>query len=151
MSTASKDKGTRAEAAGKGLLIKHTGLNWQRVPGSGALNKAHFLKGDLYVPDEGNLFCVEVKHYKSDHISSKLITDKTSQLSKWWEQALRQGDEVDKKPLLLFKFDRSKFFVAVEQKPSSRKYKYLYYSEEMVYIAKLEDWLLHEDIKFIKG
>jgi len=151
MSTASKDKGTRAEAAGKGLLIKHTGLNWQRVPGSGALNKAHFLKGDLYVPDEGNLFCVEVKHYKSDHISSKLITDKTSQLSKWWEQALRQGDEVDKKPLLLFKFDRSKFFVAFEQKPSSRKYKYLYYSEEMVYIAKLEDWLLHEDIKFIKG
>ena len=101
----SRQKGARAEAAAKGLLIKHTNLDWQRTPGSGALNKQHKLKGDLYIPDEKNHYCVEVKHYKDDHLTSKLLTDKKPQLIKWWEQAVRQANEVERVPLLLFKFD----------------------------------------------
>ena len=51
----SRQKGARAEAAAKGLLIKHSGLDWQRTPGSGALHAAHKLKGDLYIPDCKNI------------------------------------------------------------------------------------------------
>ena len=100
MTSASKAKGTRAENAAKGLLIKYTGLDWQRTPSSGALNKAHKLKGDLYLPDCKNKFCIEVKHYKDDHLTSKLLTDKNPQILKWWEQAVRQAEEIDRIPLL---------------------------------------------------
>jgi hypothetical protein len=151
----SRQKGARAEAAAKGLLIKHTGLDWQRTPGSGALNAAHKLKGDLYIPDEKNKFCVEVKHYKDDHLTSKLITDKTPQIMKWWEQAVRQGEQTSRIPLLLFKFDRSKWFVAflTEDDTSLRtdEYKVIRYlhKDTALYMAKLEEWLEHEDTQWI--
>jgi hypothetical protein len=151
----SRQKGARAEAAAKGLLIKHTGLDWQRTPGSGALNAAHKLKGDLYVPDEKNKFCVEVKHYKDDHLTSKLITDKTPQIMKWWEQAVRQGVQTGRIPLLIFKFDRSKWFVAFLTKDDTSlrtdEYKVIryLYKDTALYMAKLEEWLEHEEIEWI--
>jgi hypothetical protein len=160
----SRQKGARAEAAAKGLLIKHTGLDWQRTPGSGALNAKHKLKGDLYLPDCKNKFCVEVKHYKDDHFTSKLLTDKNPQLLKWWDQAVRQAEEIERDPLLLFKFDRSKWFVAFNWKALSKdsdffksttppyKYSLLFLNgstEEYIAVAKLEDWLAKEQITWI--
>jgi len=145
----SRAKGARIESQVKKVMIEKTGLNWQRVPGSGALNEVHKLKGDLYVPDEGNLFCTEVKGYKDDHINSGLLTHKTPQVEEWWVQAVRQGIQVGKKPLLIFKFDRSKIFAAQEAEPVE-EYRYLYYSHLNVYISLLEDWLL-DDPQFIKG
>ena len=56
-------KGATAETKARDELRKLTKLKWERVPGSGALDEKHGLKGDLYVPNEKNLFCVEVKHY----------------------------------------------------------------------------------------
>ena len=155
--TDSRAKGARAEAAAKGLLIKHTGLDWQRTPGSGALNAAHKLKGDLYIPDAKNKFCVEVKHYKDDHLTSKILTDKTPQIIKWWEQAVRQGNQTSREPLLLFKFDRSKWFVAFynifeEGKCLNSDYKHLTFHIDgyhPIYIAKLEEWLANEEITWI--
>ena len=145
----SRQKGARAENAAKGILKKHTNLNWQRVPSSGALNKAHKLKGDLYIPEVNNKYCVEVKHYKDDHLTSKLLTDKNPQLLQWWEQAVRQGDQVDKEPLLIFKFDRSKWFVAfLWEYKLDRRYKVLKFINENLHIAKLEDWLTNEDIEW---
>lgn len=145
----SREKGARAEASAKGFLIKYTGLDWQRTPGSGALSANHKLKGDLYIPDKNNIFAIEVKHYKEDHISSKMLTDKQPQIIKWWEQAVRQAKQIDKKPLLIFKFDRSKFFVAFETKPSD-SLKYLRYNNShSFYIAKLEEWLEKEKPEFI--
>ena len=120
----SRQKGGRAEAAAKKLLIDKTGLDWQRTPGSGALNEAHKLKGDLYIPDEKNKFCVEVKHYKDDHLTSKILTSKDPQLLQWWEQAVRQGLQVGREPLLLFKFDRSKWFVAFTWKALNENSKF---------------------------
>lgn len=147
----SRQKGARAEAAAKGLLIKHTNLDWQRTPGSGALNKQHKLKGDLYIPDEKNHYCVEVKHYKDDHLTSKLLTDKKPQLIKWWEQAVRQANEVERVPLLLFKFDRSKWFVCFAHEPVTYEYDMLTYRSEnyLFYMAKLEEWLSKEEITWI--
>jgi len=155
--TDSRAKGARAEAAAKGLLIKHTGLDWQRTPGSGALNAAHKLKGDLYVPDEKNKFCVEVKHYKDDHLTSKILTDKNPQILQWWEQAVRQGLQTGREPLLIFKFDRSKWFVAFyniyeEGRCLSDEYKHLVFhinDYHPLYVAKLEEWLAAEEIEWI--
>jgi len=108
----SRQKGGRAEAAIKKVLRDKTGLNFQRTPGSGALNPTHMLKGDIYIPNTANRFCIEVKHYKDDHLTSKILTSKNPQLIEWWSQAVRQGEQVDMQPLLFFKFDRSKWFVA---------------------------------------
>ena len=153
----SRQKGARAESAAKGLLIKHTGLDWQRTPGSGSLNAAHKLKGDLYIPDAKNKFCVEVKHYKDDHLTSKVLTDKNPQLLKWWEQAVRQGGQTSRVPLLLFKFDRSKWFVAFTIGALNKEYgiqgDYSYITlntyDTIIHIAKLELWLAEETIQWI--
>jgi hypothetical protein len=94
-------------------LKEDTGLNWKRVPGSGALHQDHGLKGDVYVPNEHNYWCCEVKHYKDPQLTSKILTDKDPMLLQWWSQAVRQAEQTDKKPILFFKHDRSKWFVAM--------------------------------------
>jgi Holliday junction resolvase len=109
----SRQKGARAEAAIVKLLCEKTGLNWKRVPGSGALHEDHGLKGDVYIPNEHNYWACEVKHYKDGHLTSKVLTDKDPQLLQWWTQAVRQGKQTDKRPILFFKHDRSKWFVGM--------------------------------------
>lgn len=146
----SRDKGARAETLVKEILKKCTKLNWERVPGSGALNEKHQLKGDLYIPGEKNLFCVEVKHYKDSHINHSLITGKTPQLIEWWGQTIRQAEQINKKPLLIFKHDRSKLFVAFYDIPSA-KYPYLLINKNgyEFFISLLEDYLENENPQFI--
>ena len=107
----SRVKGRTAETNAKKELIKLTGLGWERTPLSGALSAKHKLKGDLYVPDVPIKYCVEVKHYKDDHLTSKILTNKKPQFEAWCEQTIREAREINKEPLLIFKFDRSKWFV----------------------------------------
>ena len=146
----SRAKGARTETVVRNALKKHTGLGWERVPGSGALDPKHQLKADLYVPGRTNLYAVEVKGYAEDHISSALLTGKNPQLIEFWKQSVRQGQQVNKKPLLAFKFDRSKIFVAFLDMPTT-DYRYLFVSidEHEFYIALLEDWLVNEQPKFV--
>ena len=108
----SRQKGARAELQARDLLRKLSGLVWERVPMSGGLGAQHGLKGDLYVPKKNLGWCVEVKHYKEDQISTKLITGKNPKFNEWWAQTMREAEEIEKAPLLLFKHDRSKWFVA---------------------------------------
>ena len=145
----SRQKGARNEAALKKLLIEKTGLNWQRVPGSGALDAKHGLKGDLYIPNEKNVYCIEVKAYKESVINHTLLTGKNPQLDLFWEQTVRQGRQTDRLPLLIFKHNRSKWFVMY----FSTQLPYcdiLYYSKLGTYISLLEDWLINEEQEFIK-
>lgn len=107
----SRQKGARAETALVNLLKEATGFNWKRVPGSGALHADHGLKGDVYLPNEKNYWAIEVKHYKDTQLDYKLLTSKDPMLMQWWSQAVRQGKQTDKKPILFFKHDRSKWFV----------------------------------------
>jgi hypothetical protein len=146
----SRAKGARTETVVRDALKKHTGLGWERVPGSGALDPKHQLKADLYVPGRTNLYAVEVKGYAEDHISSALLTGKNPQLIEFWKQSVRQGQQVNKKPLLAFKFDRSKIFVAFLDMPTAN-YRYLFVSidEHEFYIALLEEWLVNEQPKFV--
>jgi Holliday junction resolvase len=144
-------KGTKAETDIKAVLRKHTKLNWERTPGSGALNEKHGLKGDLYIPNKENLFCVECKHYEEDHLTSKILSGKNPQILEWWKQALRQADQVGRKPLLIFKHNRSKMFVAYEEMPvTSIDFIYLSVDSYELYISLLEEWLLTEQPKFVK-
>lgn len=146
----SREKGARAETTVRDELRKLTGLKWERVPGSGALNEKHGLKGDLYIPNEKNVFCVEVKHYAEDQLTSKILTGKNPQLIEWWKQAVRQGKQVDRKPLLIFKHDRSKIFVAYEEFPSSQlQYLMANIDEHEFFISILSEWINQEKPKFI--
>jgi len=142
-------KGAKAETDVKTILKKYTGLGWERTPGSGALDEKHGLKGDLYIPNKQNVYCVEVKHYQDDHLTSQILTSKNPQLIEWWEQAVRQGLQVDRKPLLIFKHNRSKMFVAYDDMPTAN-YRVIMLSvaNYEFYIAVLEDWLKYEQPKF---
>lgn len=146
----SREKGARAETLARDALRKLSKLQWERTPGSGALDPKHLLKGDLYIPGEKNLYVVEVKHYAEDHLTSALLTHKKPQFFEWWEQAVRQGKQVKQKPLLIFKFDRSKLFVGYEDIPSG-VYNYMFVNAHgyEVYISLLEDWHENEQPKFI--
>lgn len=148
----SRAKGARTETQIRDILRKYTKLQWERVPGSGALDEKHGLKGDLYVPNSNNLFCVEVKGYAEDHLTSAVLSSKSPQLLNFWSQAARQGRQVKKIPLLMFKFDRSKSFVAfgTDTCLPDGQYPYMYVNrgEHEFFVALLEDWLQHEAIKF---
>jgi Holliday junction resolvase len=148
----SREKGARVETQIRDVLRKLTKLNWERVPGSGALDPVHKLKGDLYVPEKKNIYCVEVKGYADDHISSQLLTSKNPQLLEFWKQTVRQAEQVKQEPLLVFKFDRSKIFVSFKHLPKYLdEYRYIFVNVDKYefYIALLEDWLKFENPQFV--
>lgn len=146
----SRAKGARTETQVRDVLRKYTKLSWERVPGSGALDPKHQLKGDLYVPARTNKYCIEVKGYAEDHLTSQILTSKNPQLLEFWKQTKRQGKQVDKLPLLIFKFDRSKIFVAFEQLPSAN-YRFFDVNVDgyQFFVALLEDWLQSEQPEFV--
>ena len=63
----SRAKGARGEYLVRDMLREYTGLKFERVPSSGALE---YLKGDLYIPHEKNHYCIEVKNYSESVDSS---------------------------------------------------------------------------------
>lgn len=141
-------KGARGETQIRDALKQATGLKWERTPGSGALDPKHNLKGDLYIVNADNVYCVECKNYEEDHLTSKILTAKDPQLMVWWRQAVRQADQVSKKPLLIFKFNRSKIFVAFSDFPTTNFNKIIINDE--LFVALLDDWLRFEKPEFIK-
>jgi hypothetical protein len=148
----SRAKGARTETVIRDLFRKHTKLGWERVPGSGALDEKHGLKGDLYVPNYGNTFCVEAKGYADDHLTSAILTSKSPQLLEFWQQTIRQAKQVNKLPLLTFKHDRSKIFVAFSSDyciPENYHHFYVYRQPHSFYVALLEDWLTFEQPQFV--
>lgn len=141
----SRAKGRAGETSARDLLRKYTKLQWERTPLSGALDARHGMKGDLYIPNCDNVFCVEVKSYKDDHLTSKILSGKTPTLYEWWAQAERGAEQTSKLPLLLFKYNRSKWFVAVGEVylPEDVDHIMLYRksTDSYVYIYLLEQWL----------
>ena len=144
----SRAKGARGEYLVRDMLRDATGLKFERVPSSGALE---YLKGDLYVPNQRNYYCIEVKNYKDSPLSDKVFTQpKTNNLVKWWKKIVIQAIGGDQKPLLFFKYDRSKVFVVTEQKPKNT-IEYLFIRFLDCYVLLAEDWLKHEKVEFIGG
>lgn len=143
----SNDKGARGETIIRDKLRTLTGLQFERVPSSGALDPKHGLKGDLYLVGVNNLYAIECKNYEEDHLTSKVLTSVDSQLHKFWAQAVRQGIQVNKKPLLLFKFTRSKIFVAYNEIPDNVDHVYI--SKGDFFVSMMEDWIRQEKPKFL--
>lgn len=150
MATDPRAKGARAEIIVRDKLRELTGLNWERVPRSGALSPVHQLKGDIYLVGEKNLYCVEVKHYEDSQCNTSVLTAKDPLLLTWMEQAVRQGSQVSKIPLLIFKHDRSPLFVAFDSMPTSN-YRFFYISAKGLefYVSLLDEWYKAEQPKFI--
>lgn len=94
----SRAKGARGEYLVRDMLRQATGLKFERVPASGALE---YLKGDLYVPNQRNHYCIEVKNYKDSPLTDKIFTQpKTNNLIRWWKKVVVQAKGGDQMPLL---------------------------------------------------
>lgn len=106
-------KGTRAETELKKLLITATGKDWQRTPKSGAMHSRYKLKGDLFIPNHTNVFLIECKHYKEDQLTSKVLVNKDPTIFGWWDKAWEQAEETGMSPMLIYKWDRSKWYIVV--------------------------------------
>ena len=141
----SRAKGARGEYLVRDMLRTYTDLNFERVPSSGALE---YLKGDIYVPNCKNHYCIEVKNYKESPLNDKIFTQpKTNNLIRWWKKLEIQAKQGDQKPLLFFKYDRSKIFVCIEGIPhNTEQYIFIRFLGCSVLLA--EDWLDNETVEF---
>ena len=142
----SRAKGQRGEYLVRDMLRDATGLQFERVPSSGALS---YLKGDLYVPDAKNLFCIEVKNYEKSPLTDKIFTNKTNYFLQWWEKIVKQAELKLQQPLLFFKYSRSKVFVATTIEPKNCKYMYINWLD--CYVLLAEEWLQQEKVEFVGG
>ena len=143
----SRAKGARGEYLVRDLLREYTNLQFERVPMSGALD---YLKGDLYVPNEKNYFCIEVKNYSDTPLTDKILTQKkTNNLIKWWKKLVIQAEGGGQDPLLFFKYNRSKIYVVTDVSPEHINY--IYISELGCYVTLAEEWLDKEKVEFIHG
>ena len=142
----SRAKGKIGEYLVRDMLRDATGLQFERVPSSGALS---YLKGDLYVPDAKNLFCIEVKNYEKSPLTDKIFTNKTNYLLQWWEKIVKQAELKLQQPLLFFKYSRSKVFVATTIEPKNCKYMYINWLD--CYGLLAEEWLQQEKVEFVGG
>ena len=142
----SRAKGQRGEYLVRDMLRDASGLQFERVPSSGALA---YLKGDLYIPDANNAFCIEVKNYEKSPLSDKVFTNKTNYLLLWWEKIVKQAELKLQQPLLFFKYSRSKVFVVTAIKPENTKYMYISWLE--CYICLAEEWLEKETMEWTRG
>ena len=143
----SRAKGARGEYLVRDLLREYTNLQFERVPMSVALE---YLKGDLYVPNEKNYFCIEVKNYSDTPLTDKILTQKkTNNLIKWWKKLVIQAEGGGQDPLLFFKYNRSKIYVVTDVSPEHINY--IYISELGCYVTLAEEWLDKEKVEFIHG
>ena len=142
----SRAKGQRGEYLVRDMLRDASGLQFERVPSSGALA---YLKGDLYIPDANNAFCIEVKNYEKSPLSDKVFTNKTNYLLIWWEKIVKQAELKLQQPLLFFKYSRSKVFVVTNIKPENTKYMHISWLD--CYVCLTEEWLENEKMEWTRG
>ena len=141
-------KGAEGERQVRDLLKKHTQLGFQRVPMSGALE---FLKGDIFLPNMHNNYCIEVKFYKDSHFNDKILTAlKSNVFIRWWDQTIEQAKKAGAKPALFFKYNRSKIFVAQRDEPENGL-NYMYVSHLGCYVSLAHEWILLENPSFTNG
>lgn len=136
----SKAKGSAYESKIVGILNKEfANLQFERVPLSGSIS---YLKGDIWTPHDTAAFpwCIEAKHYKEINWNS-LLTAKSTEMYKFWEQTQREADVMGKKPLLIFRWDRSKDYVAYNDDIEVEDYLQVSCFGHSFKISLLTDWL----------
>lgn len=140
----SRQKGAACETVLRDKLNDLTGLGFERVPGSGAGK----IKGDLYIPGADYRYCIEIKHYAESSFTDKIFTSKTNNIVVWWNKLKQQAKATNKEPLLIFKYNRSKFFVCTAKKPANSE-NYIDIRWLGCYTMLLDEWLERENIKWL--
>jgi hypothetical protein len=148
MTVDSRSKGQRGEYLVRDLFRKHTGLGWERTPQSGALS---YLKTDIYLPNCDNAFAIEVKNYEEQIFDSKIFTNKSNYFVKFWDKVQQDASTRDQEPLLVFKHNRSKLFLATRMLPKQTQ-NYMHVCWLNCYVLLAEEWLEKEttNINWIK-
>lgn len=137
--TNSRQKGRAAQLKVLKLLNQKTGKSFMQTPGSGS----GVIKGDLYYPK--CKFCIEIKHYAQSPFNDKILTSKSNNFLLWWNKLVQQSK--GKKPLLIFKYNRSKQFVGTNIKPTNVK-NYIDIPFIKCYVMLLQQWLQKEKIQW---
>ena len=140
MASKSKIKGSAYEAKIKKYLNSHLNIEFERMPLSGAIE---YLKGDLWTPHDTAAwpYCIECKHYK-DIQWNNLLTAKTTDLLQFWRQTVREAEVMRKKPLLIFRWNRSKDFVGWNDEIEVDHYVEVKSFGCQFKITQLDDWIL---------
>lgn len=147
MSSKQSQKGSRFEYKIRDMLTEKTGVKWDRVPMSGAGS----MKGDLYCLTNHYYYCFECKSFKDTVIQENLLSAKSNNFYGWWEQTVREADEMNRKPALVFKKDRGKPLIAVVEEISELNRFSLTsdlgdtYVDVFIYL--FADWLEHKEVE----
>ena len=141
----SKVKGSAFEAKIKTILTNHFKVKFERVPLSGALK---YLKGDIWTMDKYQEwpYCIECKHYAELDFNS-LLTAKSNDIFSFWKQATEEAAHMNKKPLLIFRWDRSKDFIAWNDETILETQLEVNSFGNSFKIGLLDDWLKNCKIK----
>lgn len=147
MSSKQSQKGTRFEYKIRDMLTKKTGVKWDRVPMSGAGS----MKGDLYCLTNHYYYCIECKSYADTVIKENLLTAKSNNFYPWWEQTVREAEQMNRTPALVFKMDRGKPLIAVtEDIPSLNSLSIntdIAAEQVSVNIYLFDSWLEHKKVE----
>jgi hypothetical protein len=135
-------KGALGENKVKEFLEARTPYTFERTPGSGSGK----IKGDLHIPNYRNVYCIEVKNYAESPFNDKILTSKTNDFVQWWTKLQKQSGIM--KPLLIFKYNRSKLFVATNTRPQNVE-KYIDIPWLNCYIMLLDEWIERETIQWL--
>lgn len=135
----SKAKGSAYEQKIADLLSKEFNKEFRRVPLSGSID---YLKGDIWTPHDTAWwpYCIECKHYKEIEWNN-LLTSKTTNIFGFWTQTLREAETMNKKPLLIFRWNRSKDFVAYADDIKVENFVYIESFGFIFKISKLDEWI----------
>jgi len=107
MANPSKTKGRAFEYTVRDQFSKTFDTKFERVPLSGALA---YLKGDVYSPWLPDFpWCIEAKHHKEVPWNN-ILSAKSNLLLSFWDQTVREAKVMEKYPLLVYKWDRSKIY-----------------------------------------
>ena len=120
MASKSKIKGSAYEAKIRDLLTKELNIEFKRMPLSGSIE---YLKGDLWTPHDTAAwpYCIECKHYKEVNWNG-LLTATSSDLLNFWRQAQREAEVMKKKPLVIYRWNRSKDYVCWDDEVEIENY-----------------------------
>ena len=141
MSNLSKTKGRAFEYVVRDKLSETFDSKFERVPLSGALT---YLKGDVYAPWLPTFpWTIEAKNYKEVPWNN-LLTSKTSGLHKFWDQSVDEAKVMNKYPLLVYKWDRSKLYCCwYDDLVKVDNYILLHTDKTKFYMTLFDDWLLN--------
>ena len=144
MTSKSKIKGSAYEAKIRDLLTKELNIEFKRMPLSGSIE---YLKGDLWTPHDTAAwpYCIECKHYKEVNWNG-LLTATSSDLLNFWRQAQREAEVMKKKPLVIYRWNRSKDYVCWDDEVEIE-----HYIECSVFDCKFKMGLLNDWITEIKS